>query len=120
MATVTVKKPEPKLVPATSVKGYRPDWEGFVGDPGKRNPPTGFVLATGPRHGNYTTTTPTKAPGATLNVGAKHTAPQTQLGSGRRRGPTIGKADPRFVLGVGRTIIAHNGISIANANGGGI
>jgi hypothetical protein len=119
MATVTIKKPEPKLVPATSVKGYRPDWHGFVGDPSKRDPPTGFVLATGPRHGNYTTTTPTKAPGATLNVGAKNTGPQTQK-SGTRRGPTIGKADPRFILGVGRTIVAHNGISIGNANGGGI
>jgi hypothetical protein len=120
MATVTVKTPEPKLVPASSVKGYRPDWYGFVGDPSRRNPPTGFVLATGPRHGSYTTTTKTLTPGATLNVGAQNTGPHTQLASGRRKGPTVGKADPRFVLGVGRTIIAHNGISIANANGGGI
>jgi hypothetical protein len=120
VATVTVKKPDPKLVPASSVKGYRPDWHGFVGDPSKRNPPTGFVLATGPRHGSFTTTTPTKAPGATLKVGAKNTGPHTQVASGKRTGPTFGKADPRFILGVGRTIIPHNGISIANANGGGI
>lgn len=120
MAQVTVKMPTPKLVPATSVKGYRPDWQGFIGDPSKRDPPTGFVLATGPRHGNYKSNTATKTPGATLNVGAQNTGPQTQKASGRRRGPTVGKADPRFILGVGRTIIAHNGISIANANGGGI
>jgi|SRR3954454_23811408 len=120
MATVTIKKPTPKLVPATSVKGYRPDWHGYIGDPSKQDAPTGFVLATGPRHANYPANTATKAPGANLNVGAQNTGPHTQLGSGKRKGPTVGKADPRFILGVGRTIIAHNGISIANANGGGI
>jgi hypothetical protein len=116
MATVTVTKPTPALVPATSVKGYRPE---FVGEPGRADPPMGFVLKTG-SPGGYTVGMKTKAPGANLNVGAKNTGPHTQLGSGRRRGPTYGKADPRFVLGVGRTIIPHNGISIANANGGGI
>jgi hypothetical protein len=122
MAQVTIKKPEPKLVQASTVKGYRPDKDGFVGAPEKQNPPTGFVLQTGPRRpaSGYQSNTPTKAPGANLNVGAKNTGPHTQLASGRRRGPTYGKADPRFVLGVGRTIIPHNGISIGHANGGGI
>jgi hypothetical protein len=121
MATVTVKKPEPKLVPASSVKGYRPDKDGFVGAPEKRNPPTGFVLATGPRRpgAGYTTTTPTKAPGANLNVGAKNTGPQTQK-SKARKNPTPGKADPSQILGVGRTIIPHTGISLGNSNGVGI
>lgn len=121
MATVTIKKPEPKLVPASSVKGYRPATSGFVGDPSRRNPPTGFVLATGPRRpaSGYQSNTPTKTPGATLNVGAKNTGPQTQK-SKARRGPTPGKADPNFILGVGRTIIPHNGISLPGANGGGI
>lgn len=120
MATVTVTKPKPKLVPASSVKGYRPATDGFVGAPEKRDPPTGFVIQTGSRHGNYTTTTKTKTPGATLNVGAKNTGPHTQLSSGKRKGPTFGKADPRFVLGVGRTIIPNDGISLGGANGGGI
>jgi hypothetical protein len=118
MATATVVRPKPKLIPASQVKGYRPE---FVGQPGRANPVTdpAFVIKTGSRHGNYTTTTQTKAPGAQLKVGAKNTGPQTQK-SGVRRGPTYGKADPRFILGVGRTIIPHNGISIANANGPGI
>jgi len=115
MATVTVTKPKPTLVPASSVKGYRPE---FVGEPGRADPPMGFVLKTG-SPGGYTVGMKTKAPGANLNVGAKNTGPQTQK-SGARKGPTYGKADPRFILGVGRTIIPHNGISIANANGGGI
>jgi hypothetical protein len=119
MATVQVVKPKPKLVPASSVKGYRPDKDGFVGAPELQDPPTGFVLQTGPRHGNYTTTTTTKAPGANLNVGAQNTGPQTQKDKARK-GPTFGRANPRFILGVGRTIIPHNGISIGNANGAGI
>jgi hypothetical protein len=119
MATVTIKKPEPKLVPASSVKGYRPDWDGFVGDPGRRNPPTGFVLAT-KSPGGYTTGLKTKAPGANLNVSARNTGPHTQLASGKRRGPTFGKADPRFILGVGRTIIPNTGTSLANTNGPGL
>jgi hypothetical protein len=119
MAQVTVTKPKPTLVPASSVKGYRPDKDGFVGAPEKQNQPSGFVLKTG-SPGGYSVGMKTKAPGANLNVGAKNTGPHTQLGSGRRRGPTYGKADSRQVLGVGRTIIPHNGISIGNANGGGI
>jgi hypothetical protein len=119
MATVTIKKPEPKLVPASSVKGYRPDKDGFANAPEKQQQPSGFVLKTG-SPGGYTVGMKTKAPGANLNVGAKNTGPHTQLASGRRRGPTFGKADPRFVLGVGRTIIPHNGISIGNANGPGL
>jgi hypothetical protein len=119
VATVTIKKPEPKLVPASSVKGYRPDWYGFVGAPAKQNPPTGFVLALGSRHVDYTTNTPTKMPGANLNVGARNTGPQTQK-SRPRRGPTFGKANPDFVMGVGRTIVPNNGISLGNINGGGI
>jgi hypothetical protein len=118
MATVTVVKPKPTLVPASSVKGYRPDKDGFVGDPSKQNQPSGFVLKTG-SPGGYSTGIKTKTPGAQLKVGAKNTGPQTQK-SGVRRGPTYGKADPRFVLGVGRTIIPHNGISIGNANGAGM
>ena len=46
MATATVIKPKPKMVPTSSIKGYRPDWDGFVGAPEKRNPPTGFALQT--------------------------------------------------------------------------
>ena len=122
MAQVTVIKPKPTLVPASSVKGYRPDHDGFVGQPSKRNPPTGFVLKTGSRSSGASTSTntPTKAPGAILKTGAKNTGPHTQKASGQRRGPTYGKANPNFVLGVGRTIIPHNGISLAGANGGGL
>jgi hypothetical protein len=119
MATVTVIKPKPTLVPASSVKGYRPDKDGFVGQPSKQNPPTGFVLKTG-SPGGYTVGMKTKAPGAQLKTGAKNTGPHTQKASGQRRGPTYGKANPNFVLGVGRTIIPHNGISLAGANGGGL
>jgi hypothetical protein len=118
VATVTILKPKPKLVPASSVKGYRPE---FVGDPGRAVEPTGFVLKTGPRRpgAGYQSNTPTKAPGANLNVGAKNTGPQTQK-SKARKGPTIGRANPNFVLGVGRTIVPNNGISLGNINGGGI
>ena len=119
MATATVVKPKAKLVPASSVKGYRPDWEGFVGDPGKRNPPSGFVLQT-KSPGGYSTGIKAKAPGAQLKVGAKNTGAHTQLADGRRRNPTPGRADSRQLLGVGRTIIPHNGISLGNANGPGI
>ena len=119
MATVTITKPKPKLVQASTVKGYRPDKDGFVGAPEKQNPPSGFVLKTG-SPGGYTVGMKTKAPGANLNVGAKNTGPHTQLASGRRRGPTFGKADPNFVLGVGRTIVPHTGISLGNANGPGL
>lgn len=114
---VTVVKPSPTLVPASSVKGYRPE---FVGQPGRATPPMGFVVKTGARHADYQANTPTKAPGATLNVGAKNTGPHTQLGSGRRKGVTIGRADPRQVGGFGRSIIPNNGISLANTNGGGL
>jgi hypothetical protein len=113
MAQVTVVKPQPTLVPSSSVKGYRPE---FVGDPGRTmritDPP--FVVKTGPRHGNYAANTRTLAPGATLNVGAKNTGPHTQLGSGRRKAVTRGKADPRRVSGFGRSIIPHDGMALGN------
>ena len=117
MATVTVVKPKPKMVPASSVKGYRPDWHGFVGAPEKQNPPAGFVLQTGPRHGNYTTTTPTKTGPPILKVMARPSADRVPTNRGK---VTVGKADPRFILGVGRTIIPHNGISLGSVNGPGI
>jgi hypothetical protein len=118
MATVTVVKPKPVLVPATSVKGYRPE---FIGQPGRAVPPTGFVLKTGSRSSGASTSTslPTKAPGATLKVGANNTGPQTQM-SKPRQGIKVGRADPRFVLGKGRTIIPNSGISLGNSNGAGI
>ena len=109
------------MVPASSVKGYRPDWDGFVGAPEKRNPPTGFVLKLGSRH--VATTRRTRRPrrqAGRSRIGAKNVGPQTVKASGVRREPTFGKADPRFILGVGRTIIPHNGISLDGANGGGI
>jgi hypothetical protein len=116
MATATVIKPNPTLVPASSVKGYRPDQSGFVGDPSKRNPPSGFVLKTG-SPGGYTVGMKTKAPGAILKDHARGLPVNLPAGRGR---VTFGRADPRFVLGVGRTIIPHNGISLGNANGPGI
>jgi hypothetical protein len=118
MATATVVKAKPKLIPASQVKGYRPE---FLGQPGRANPVTdpAFVLQT-KSPGGYSVGIKTKSPGAQLKVGAKNTGPHTQLSSGRRRGPTFGRADPRFILGVGRTIIPHNGISLGNANGPGV
>jgi len=116
MATVTVTKPKPTLVPASSVKGYRPE---FVGDPGRANPVTdpAFVIKTGSRHGNYTTTTPTKAPGGTLKEHTRQRPDPIPVGRGKI---TPGRADSRQILGVGRTIVPHNGISLANVNGPGI
>jgi hypothetical protein len=116
MATVEVIKPKPKLVPASSVKGYRPE---FVGDPGRAVEPTGFVIKTGSRNlaSGSNTSVPTKAPGAILKPMAGAVPDQTPI---KRAGIKVGRRDPRFVLGRGRTIIPNNGISLGNANGAGI
>jgi hypothetical protein len=116
MATATVLKPKPKLVQASTVKGYRPDKDGFVGAPELRDPPTGFVLKLGSRHVDYSTNAATHMPGAILKP--KAAAPPDQTPT--RSKVKVGRANPRFILGVGRTIIPHNGISIGNANGIGI
>lgn len=117
MATAEVLKPKPVLVPASSVKGYRPDWNGFVGAPELRDPPTGFVLKTGTRRLVATTSAATHMPGAILKPHVSGTPDRVPPQRGK---VTVGRANPRFILGVGRTIIPNNGISLAGANGGGI
>jgi|GraSoiStandDraft_46_1057282.scaffolds.fasta_scaffold274377_2 hypothetical protein len=113
MAQVEVLKPKPVLVPASSVKGYLPE---FVGEPGRAEPPMGFVTKLG-SPGGYSVGMTTKAPGA---IQKQHTnATPVTLPAGRGK-ITFGRRDPRFVLGVGRTIIPNNGISLGNANGPGI
>jgi len=115
MATATVVKPQPKLIPASQVKGYRPE---FLGEPGRANPVTdpAFVLQT-KSPGGYSVGMKTKSPGGTLK---DHTRPRPDpIPAGRSR-VRVGRADPRFILGVGRTIVPHNGISLGNANGPGI
>ena len=118
MATVEVLKPKPKLVLASSVKGYRPDRDGFVNAPELRDAPSGFVLKTGPRKLVANTSMPTKAPGAILKPRASGLP--DRVPPLRGAGFKVGKADQRFVSGKGRTIIPNIGVSLANSNGAGI